>query len=803
MKRTPPASGKARTPAQAVPKVRGRKLAGRLALLILLAASPLVLVALVFLAYVYIGVWSGGSEPTGTLAGLGVSAPVHIARDARGIPHVRAQNAHDLFFAEGYLQGSERLFQLDLYRRVVSGRLSEVFGSAGLDNDIAARTYDVKGLIADQAAALSPDERAGAQAFADGINAAMRTRPLPPEFRALGYSPEPWTLADTLTASFSTVLALTDSWDDVLVRSDVYDALGQKGLDAFVPITDPRYDSPTTSRERAPVAPLPDLSVAFPAPSPIAYDDAAGRAGVGSNDFVAGAALTTTHRALLANDPHLGLHMPGVWYLADLEAPGMHVAGATLVGAPGIILGHTAHVAWGATNGTVATVEIYRERFRSADSDEYRVGNGWEKATHRSETFVVRFGKPVVHEYLRTRHGFVFADRGEQRFAAAWSADLQRRSALTAFAQLDRAANVGDALRALSNYPGPPQNFVLADDSGTAGYVLAGSIPIDPLWALRAHDGPGSGAPITGDVPFAQLPQVAPSRSALAFTANDRVYGRGYPYRLSAYFAPPYRAASIAGHLATKPYSPESFSAIQADVLSIPERDLAALTVAAVHRTGIGTDPDLKTAVSALESFDGRFSGDSQGALYAWQLRRSANARLIAMHLPPPLAERYLESHGGLAVTVLLRMLREKPRGWVPADDYDAFLLGSLHDAIVELRAGKQLGKTWGEAGRRVARHPLASFGWHAWDGTPFPGLGSSYSPHVQGLDVTQSFRAVWDVGNWEAGGIVIPQGESGEPGSSHYRDLAPDWLSGTLVALPFDDAAVEKAAVGTLDLTP
>ena len=114
-------------------------------------------------------------------------------------------------------------------------------------------------------------------------------------------------------------------------------------------------------------------------------------------------------------------------------------------------------------------------------------------------------------------------------------------------------------------------------------------------------------------------------------------------------------------------------------------------------------------------------------------------------------------------------------------------------------RAAREFGKTWGEAGRRVARHPLAGFGWHGWDGTPFPGNGSSYSPHVQGLDVTQSFRAVWDIGNWDAGGIVIPQGESGEPGSPHYRDLAPDWLSGTLVPLPFSNAAVERAAVKQL----
>ncbi len=783
--------------------LRGRRLALRIVLLLVLAISPLVLAAAVFVLYVQSGVSAGAAEPSGTLGGFGVRAPVRIVRDGRGIPHVYAQNEADLYFAEGYLQATDRLFQLDVYRRLVAGRLAEVFGASALENDLAARTYDVKGLIAAQERALSPDERTDLQAFSDGINAAIRTRPLPPEFRALGYKPEPWTASDSLTASFSTVLALTDGWDDVLVRSDVADALGPKGSDAFFPITDPKYDSPTTSHERAPVAPLPSLSIAYPAPSPLAYDDGHDRAGLGSNNFVAGADLTATHRALLANDPHLGLHMPGVWYLADLEAPGIHVAGATLVGAPGIILGHTGHVAWGATNGTVATVAIYRETFRSPTSDEYRAGTSWEKATHRSEKFVVRWSQPVVHDYLRTRHGFVFATRGEQRFAAAWSADLDRRSAVATFGELDRAANVADVLHALARYPGPPQNFVFADDSGKAGYLLAGGIPIDPLWALRAHDGPSSGPPTTNDVPFANLPQVAPSLSALAFSANDRVYGRGYPYRLTAYFEAPYRAAGIAQHLATRPYTAAAFSAIQAEVRSIPERDLAAAAVAALARTGTGNDPDVKTAAAELAKFDGRFVPDSTAALYAWQLRRSANARLISLHLSPGLAARYLASHGGLAVVVLLRALRERPHGWVPADDYDAFLLASLEDAVAELRAAHQLGKTWGEAGRRVARHPLAGFGWHGWDGTPFPGNGSGYSPHVQGLDVTQSFRAVWDIGNWEAGGIVIPQGESGEPGSPHYRDLAPDWRSGTLVPLPFDDAAVQRAAASRFELTP
>lgn len=774
--------------------------------LVLAAAAGLgllIVLAAAYVLYVYDGVRAGAPDQQGVVSGLGVVAPVRIVRDARGFPHVTARNEHDLFFAEGYLQGCDRLFQLDVYRRLVAGRLSEIFGSLTLASDEAARTYDVAGLVADQERLLSPRLHANAQAFADGINAAIRARPLPPEFRALVYRPQIWTVRDVLTASFSTVLALTDSWNDVLMRSDVYDELGDAGMRAFFPITDPVYDSPAMGSRPALVPPLPALDVRFPQSSGQVIS-ATDWSGSGSNNFTAGAARTVTGRALLANDPHLALHIPGVWYVADLEAPGIHVAGATLAGAPGIILGHNAHIAWGATNGTVATVRVYRERFRSATSDEYLAGTRWLHATHRTERFLVRFKGSVDLDYLRTRHGFVFASRGTLRYAAAWTADLDRRSAFAAFDGLDRAQSASDAMQVLSRYPGPPQNFVLADDKGNAGYVLAGDIPVDSAWGRWAHDGPTSGTPGADYVPFGSLPAVTPSRTAVAFTANDRVYGARYPYRLSAEFEPPYRAARIKAQLSSKRrYDIGDFSSIQADVLSLPERDLARAAVAALRRASVRGDADLARAQAALASFDGRMGASSRGAVYVWALRETATAKLVRMHLDPNLAQAYLDDNSAYDMTVLVRALRERPSGWVPRDDYDGFLVAALRDAIALLRKKNLLDADWGKARARVALHPFAAFGFHGWDGPSFPGNGSAFSPHVQGVNVTQSFRAVWDVGNWNAGGLVIPLGESGQPGNRHYRDLAGQWLGGALEPLPFGPSAVARSATETLDLRP
>ena len=771
------------------------------ALLVVLSFAPIVLIVLAFALYVYVGVRAGADTPTGTIAGLGVTAPVSVVRDSRGIPHVRAANEHDLFFTEGYLQGVDRLFQLDLYRRAQEGRLSEIFGQAAIDADEEARVYDVRSIARDQLAAMPAGERASLEAFADGVNVAMRTRPLPPEFRALAYRPEPWTAEDSLVASFSTVIALTDTWDDVATRVDVVNAVGPQAKDAFFSITDPKYDAPTMAGSPAPVAPLPNLrSIPYPQATALGRISMDGRVGLGSNDFTAGAELTTTHRALLANDPHLELRVPGVWWLADLEAPNLHVAGATFPGVPGIVLGHNAHLAWGATNGTVTTVRIYAEHFKSTVSDEYLAKSTWLHAEHRRETILVRFGPTIVRDYLRTRDGFVFRDEGATKYAAAWTADIDRHSSFEQFDGLDRAASADAAYALLATYPGPPQNFVIADDRGNAGYVLAGQIPHDDAWGLAAHDGATEGPPITNNVPYAQLPHVAVGPKALAFTANDRTYAAGYPYRLTSAFSPPYRAARIKMGLAKPPYDIASFSAIQADVTSLPERELATRAAAALAHQ---TDPDLRTAAAALAAFDGRFTSDSTAAVYVTALRRVATEKLVRMHMPADVATNYLASDGGEAFVALMRALREKPRGWVPNDDYDAFLVAATKQSVLVLTHLHAIGETWGDAGARTARHPFASFGFNGFDGVRFPGLGDGYSPHVQAPHNAQSFRAVWDVGNWEAGGMVIPLGESGEPGSPHYRDLAPTWLAGTLVPLPFDDAAVHADAHETLDLTP
>jgi penicillin amidase len=721
------------------------------------------------------------AKTSGSIHAPGLTAPVRIVRDDRYIPHIYAKNAHDMMFAQGYAEASDRLFQMDLLRRFVYGRLAEVLGASVLPADENARIVDIKAIVAQQWSSLDARERMLVQAFSDGVNAGMRSQPLPPEFHLLLYKPEPWQPQDSLAVGMATVLDLIDPWDDVIRRASVASAVKQVPIQDLYSITDPAYDVPLMPQKPQPVPTLPPLSLKA---HRAAVQDVHERAPIGSNEWAIGAKRSATGRALLGNDPHLRLGIPGVWYLIDMRDGSTHVAGSSLAGTPGVILGHNENIAWGATNGTVVTESVYRDTLKNA-----RV---------RRETFHVRLGKDVTYTYYQTDHGFVAQTKGSKAFAVDWKAVTHAVTPLRAFERLDRARSVSEAIQALRTYPGPPQNFVIADRTGAVAYQLAGLIPNDPAWGLRVHE---RSDPSYGFVPFAALPHVPPSRDALVFTANNRIYGDGYSYRLSPNFAGPYRARRIRELLYGKSkLGVADLAAFQNDTLSPPERDIARAAVAAIRHKRLENDPQIQRYAAALTSWNGRFDPRSRGAAIAWELRRSAAAHL-AQYVTGAMQNTYQGSANTADVVLLMRVLRERPRGWWPKSDYDDLLITSLRAAIKE--HGTLMLQSWGDYAKVTVRHPLAALGFSFLNGATFPGDGDSYSLHVQTNDHAQSFRAVWDVGNWDAGGIAIPSGESGEPASGHYTDLSAAWIAEKLEPLPFTDAAVRRAAKAVLILTP
>lgn len=753
--------------------------------------APVVLVVLIYIVYVWLSTLFGVAHASGTIDGLGLRAPVRVIRDARGIPHIRAASVHDAAFAQGYVTGSDRLFQIDVTRRFVLGTLSEMFGPTTLDADEAARVIDLRGIVDREYAHLAPADRDQLQAFADGVNAAAQREPDPPEYSSLLYRFAPWRPQDSLAVGFAVVLDLTDSWYDVIARDAVEREVGPRADAAFFSLTDPGYPVTTTGGRPVAVPPLPALD-GVRAPAKVAWDGDNVHDVLGSNEWVAGAQHTATGRALLANDPHLARRIPGIWYLVDIEAPGEHVAGASLAGVPGVILGHNDRVAWGATYADAVSPRVFTENFESGPVD----------TTLRHETFNDRFGAAKERDYLSTPHGFVLEESGAVRHVVQWEPLTDTRSPVSAFLALDRANSIEDGLRALATYPGPSQNFALAQTDGRAAYTVAGFIPDNPDWGR--HVAPGDGVPGTplAAVPFAELPHLAPARGIVANNSNNVPYADGYPYRLSAYYSPPYRAVEIAQRLRAQPRIDVAESrALQADTTSLAEAELARMCVTALRRAGADRDPAVAPVYAALASFDGRFDGTSRGATIAQRVRFVATRDLIAMHLSAATAGPYLSD--GPAFVTLMRALREHPRGWFPHDDPAAFLVAEVRSTIALYGGLAQVMIPYAEAYPVVAQHPFASFGFHLWDSPRFPGSGGSFAPAVQGLVLGQSFRAVWDVGNWDGGGMDLPLGESGEPGSPHYTDQAAAWLRHDLTPLPFSDAAVTAAAVATETLTP
>uniref|UniRef100_E6Q210 Putative Peptidase S45, penicillin amidase n=1 Tax=mine drainage metagenome TaxID=410659 RepID=E6Q210_9ZZZZ len=719
--------------------------------MLLLRRSALTLAALLGVLLLAVALYAGNvllgmharARYSGEIRGLALKAPVRILRDARGVPHIVAAHQSDLFFAEGYAEGEDRLFQLDLIRRFVLGKLAALLGPSLVPVDENSRAIPVAAIVAKQWAALSPREKLLLQRFADGVNAAAARNPLPVEFRLLLARPPKWTAQDSLAVGMATVIELTDTWNDIANRGP------------HAPLSDPCYDAPVTEGLAGIADPHRCNALALRQTLVAEFRDP--KAALGSNEWAAGAAHTRSGRALLENDPHLRLGIPGVWYLVDLRAPGYHAAGATLAGTPGVILGHNASIAWGATNGTTAGLEVFNAPAKLPPGRWVR------------ERIHVRFGKTVTARYWRGAREFGVVMPARGMVLVRWPAYENPASPLPAFDALDRAGSMAAALRALRRYPGPTQNFVIADTHGNATYQLAGIIPADPLWGRRFHSAAAL-AKHYGLVRFSELPHVAPSRNAVVWTANNKMYGAGYPLRLSAQFAPPYRAYRIATLLrARKRYSIAYFARMQMDVYSPAERALAR--IAAHHAWPYDTGAEARL-LAALRGWNGEIAPHSLGATAAVTLRRA----LVQWTQQPFMDDEMSERAGATPELggALQLAARERPQ-LVP----------------------------WSIAGAVTVRHPLAALGARFLDGSRFAGDGDGFVIHVQRQGFSQSFRAVWEPGAWDRGGITIPQGESGEPGSPWYTNEARAWIAGKLLPMPWSRAAVRAATRYTLTLSP
>ena len=504
----------------------------------------LLLVAMLAVGGLMAAVTAGGQpQLSGTIHVKGIAADVQVVRDVNGVTQIAANTSHDLFFAQGYVHASERMWQMEIWRRIGAGRLAELFGPEQLDTDKFIRTMNWRGAAANDLAAVSPDAAAVLQAYADGVNAWLDGHPgglglafvvagaLSGKGSGLdGFRPEPWTPLDTLTFAKVQAWGLGGNMDTEIFRMLADARLGDPAL------TDqlfPAYpaDQPVIAREGAgsgvtgasgsvpsstgttattPATPAatglvaaPDaeawtdlarLAGAIPAVAGLApARDMVNDGGVGSNNWVVAPSLTTSGGALLANDPHLGFNMPSVWYVNGLhcrpvsDACPYDVAGVTFPGTPGVIAGHNSRIAWGVTNVNPDVQDMVAEKVDPADSSKYLTATGSASFTVRTETIKVAGEADVTLTVRETSHGPVLNDvdnrlkTSSDLYALRWTALARPDRVVEAFLGIDRAANWTQFRDALRSYGAPSQNFVYADVDGNIGYQMPGAIPVRTL----------------------------------------------------------------------------------------------------------------------------------------------------------------------------------------------------------------------------------------------------------------------------------------------------------------------------------
>ncbi|HEV2065044.1 MAG TPA: penicillin acylase family protein [Thermoanaerobaculia bacterium] len=767
----------------------------------------------------------------GQLRLKGLSGRVTIEEDTRGVPVIRAATSEDALFGQGYVHARDRLWQMEFQRRVGSGRLSEMLGPSLLPADRFLRTVGFR--LAAEAAwpALSADARQVLEAYARGANAYLAAdRARPAELRILRIEPEPFTPVDCLVWAKMMAWDLGQNARDEIRRAGYLAKVGPERAAEMFPevpleptiLLDEEWVSsfefrvssspPHRSTIQNPKSKIQNRDLPWHRLGE-AFDRLAhlGLTGeeLGSNSWVVGGARSITGKPLLANDPHLGFKTPSLWYLVRLEAPGLSVAGATLPGLPGVIIGHNARVGWGLTSVEADVQDLYLEEVDPKDPARYRFRGEWKSFETRQETIRVRGQAAETFTARASVHGPIVTDvlSGANALgrpvALRWTGLDPGDTTAESFLGFDKAGNWQEFLAAASRLKAPAQNVVYADVDGHIGYATTGAIPI------RARgDGllPVSGAgddEWTGTIPFEKLPRVLDPPRGFVVTANNRVVSPRYPWLIARDWPEPYRARRIADRLAAVPkLSPDDMRSIQTDQLSYQARDLLPLLLDTAPADAASRD-----ALARLRAWDGSFDAASVPAsIYAaWY------AALSAM----PEDELGRKDPGSTRSRFLIRALRsESP--WcddirtAKKESCGDFKAAALTSAVATLKA--RLGSdpsAWAWGRLHTARSPHDVFErvgllrpffslevGQGGDGSTV-NVGSYRRDGSFVMTAGASYRQILDFADLSRSRFVLTTGQSGNVFDRRYRDQLPLWHEGA----SFEIGAARP--VKTLELLP
>ena len=811
-------------------------------------------------------------QTDGELKVAGLDSAVDVYRDNMGIPHIYASTTHDLFFTQGYVHAQDRFWQMDSWRHIGSGELSKMFGSGQVETDSFLRTLGWRQTAEAEWEQISPESKAILQAYTAGVNAYLKDHTdtaLSLEYAVLGllspdYVIEEWTPIHSLTWGKAMAWDLRGNMGDEIERAVLLKTFTPEQVAQLFPaypadhpvivnnIVEGVTTASTLNVERSTFN-YSSLPLDTLARNTSLLDASLGpwNDGIGSNSWAVSGALTDTGMPLLANDPHLGIQMPSIWYQVDMhclplnEACPFEVAGFSFAGVPGVIIGHNAKIAWGFTNTGPDVMDLYIEKVNPENPNQYEVNGEWVDFVTRTELISVVGGEAVSLIVRSTRHGPVISDTydplkdsGDPKdkefeafkdragvdlpeqyvIALAWTA-LTPSTPFEAIWGFDKAQNWEEFREAARGFHVPAQNLLYADVEGNIGYQMPGDVPI-------RSKGDGT-VPVpgwtdeyawTGFIPFEEQPYSFNPAEGYIVTANNQVPPNDYPYLITQDWDYGFRADRIVSMIENAPAKIDIayIQKMHGDSFDANGEVFAPLLL------DVDLASDLTPAVDTLKNWDFQDRADSTAAAVFNAFWRNFLQNTFNDELP----ERYWVD-GGSRWNDVMRTMAKNPNDPFWDDKSTADVIETMDDMIkisfaegvAELQKmyGKDMSKwIWGDMHASTFRNSTlgesgVSLIENLFNRGPIPTGGGEAIVNATGWSVKDGYETNWlpsmrmivDFSNLNNSVTVHTTGQSGHAYNEHYDDMASMWANIKYYSMWWEQESVIKDSEGHLKLAP
>ncbi|MER2260398.1 MAG: penicillin acylase family protein [Psychrobacillus sp.] len=763
-----------------------------------------ILVSTVIVVVIGLNVFLSNTKPLirGELAVGVLNEDVQVIRDQDGVPHIKAQSDEDLYRAQGFVQAQDRLFQMDLARRQASGQLAEVVGKGAIDTDKFFLTFSLRDAAEKSYAGYSDEAKQVLKWYTEGVNEfidyAKKEGKLSYEFKLLGYEPKEWSPTDSLTIGKYMAYDLGGNWSSLAVRHWAINAFEQeKAEELFI-----------TYPDEAPSIIEANLS------KPVAVSGRFNQAVLpnefnGSNNWVVSGEKTASGMPLLADDPHLGLSTPSIWYQMHLESPSQNVSGVIFAGIPGIILGHNEEVAWGVTNVGPDVQDLYIETPNPEDRTKFMYEGKWEQATIRKTNIKVKGEEDVPFEVLVTRHGPIISDvlfkeeNPSALFSMQWTA-LEPTLELQAILKMNKSSNWEEFEKALADFHAPAQNFVFAAKDGTIAYKANGRIPV-----RKTGDGqlpvPGDSNEFgwTGYVPYNELPKVVNPKEGFIATANNEVVDNSYPYHITDFWAQSYRYERIAEVLASKDkLTKEDMMTLQMDQENLYAREFLSSMIESVEKKD--SDGKYNDILVILKNWNHVDDKDQSAPLIFHKWMKQLPKTMFKEQMPEDVYD-MLPGKSHISDQLLRKGYQNEASAWLQEyGGVDKWVFDSFTTAVKGIEeefGGNEAKWKWGDYHQLTFDHPISGASpilGHFLNPDPVPIGGSNITVQAAGyredgsVNHGASWRFVADLADLSEAYHIVGPGQSGHIKSEWYHSQVRDWADGNYHTTVIDGDIVD-----------